>query len=256
MSSSALESPLFSEYSVPTVEESDTPAPTVLPEIEASSTALYPEGSPVKKSGSDPFWSEDIAVLFRFDRMVEFFPTLDASLSERLNAIARFGIYTGIIVSMYHRNIKYMYITAFILLATQFLYVNGSLQEGFESPNGAYTKPTAENPFMNVTLADYMDNVNRGPAEPYAENNSTSEQIKKDIDNKYLTNLYKDASDLFGRDGGERQFYTNPATTIPNDQGKFAQWLYGNMPSCKENNAQCLKSEDLRQQRRYISPPN
>ena len=34
-----------------------------------------------------------------------------------------------------------------------------------------------------------------------------------------------------------RQFYTNPSTTIPNDQEAFAKWLYYNPEkTCKEGN--------------------
>jgi type III restriction enzyme len=34
-----------------------------------------------------------------------------------------------------------------------------------------------------------------------------------------------------------RPFYSNPGTTIPNDQGAFADFCYGSMISCKEGNA-------------------
>ena len=33
-----------------------------------------------------------------------------------------------------------------------------------------------------------------------------------------------------------RPFYSNPSTTIPNDQGSFADFCYGSMVSCKEGN--------------------
>ena len=31
-----------------------------------------------------------------------------------------------------------------------------------------------------------------------------------------------------------RNFYTMPNTQIPNNQKKFAEFCYGNMPSCKD----------------------
>ena len=52
----------------------------------------------------------------------------------------------------------------------------------------------------------------------------------------------------FGRNISSRQFYTNPSTTIPNDQESFAKWCYGDMPSCKDGQ-NCLRYEDLRQKR-------
>ena len=39
-----------------------------------------------------------------------------------------------------------------------------------------------------------------------------------------------------------RQFYTVANTKLPNDQKEFGEWLYGNMPSCKDGDAQqCLR---------------
>ena len=56
-----------------------------------------------------------------------------------------------------------------------------------------------------------------------------------------LFNLYKDVSDIFSKNNSQRQFYTTPVTTIPNDQGSFADWLYKTPPTCKENNGnQCV----------------
>ena len=45
--------------------------------------------------------------------------------------------------------------------------------------------------------------------------------------------LYCDLGDNAQFEQSMRQFYTNPNTSIPNDQKAFAEWLYGNMPSCK-----------------------
>ena len=33
-----------------------------------------------------------------------------------------------------------------------------------------------------------------------------------------------------------RPFHSTPSTTIPNDQGAFAEFCYGSMISCKEGN--------------------
>lgn len=44
----------------------------------------------------------------------------------------------------------------------------------------------------------------------------------------------------------DRQFYTQPVIDIPNDQGKFARWLYSTPQTCKENTAQCKLYEDAR----------
>ena len=41
---------------------------------------------------------------------------------------------------------------------------------------------------------------------------------------------------MFLRNNSQRQFVTNPSTTIPNDQSKFASRLYGTPKTCKEGN--------------------
>ena len=41
----------------------------------------------MEKDKSDPFWFDDMSILFSKDRLVEFFPTEDMSLGEKLNSI-------------------------------------------------------------------------------------------------------------------------------------------------------------------------
>jgi hypothetical protein len=41
-------------------------------------------------------------------------------------------------------------------------------------------------------------------------------------------------------------FNTNPNTQIPNDQAGFADFCYGNMPSCKEGNEFACMKKDFR----------
>lgn len=245
------------------------------PEVPVVAAEIYPGIESVPSS--DPFWSKDPTVLLRPDRLMEFFPAPAFSTAERLNAIARFGIYIGLAISLYKRSPKYLYITAGVLLVTQFIFVNGSdtggrdrrepfanyqsgpemvtpTQQGPPKPSGPFTYPTTDNPFMNVTLADYQEDPTRGRAVPYGENNATSQGISKDIDQKYYAGLFRDSTDIFGRDGGERQFYTMPATTIPNDRESFAKWCYGDMPSCKDQPENCFKYSDVRQHSSYFPP--
>jgi len=79
---------------------------------------------------------------------------------------------------------------------------------------------TAKNPFMNVPIADYGARQNYGSSEKVCDSN-----CKK---NFYKT-LFQDPSDnLWQKSASERQYYTTPNTSVPNEQSKFAQWLYGN----------------------------
>ena len=48
--------------------------------------------------------------------------------------------------------------------------------------------------------------------------------------------LFRDLNEQLTFEQSMRPFVSNPATTIPNDQGAFAQFCYGDMISCKEGN--------------------
>jgi len=47
--------------------------------------------------------------------------------------------------------------------------------------------------------------------------------------------LYGDLWQNFELDQSNRNFYSTANTKVVNDQGAFAQFLYGNMPSAKES---------------------
>ena len=67
------------------------------------------------------------------------------------------------------------------------------------------------------------------------------EVVQKNIDEFFNENLFKDVSDIYNKRASQRQFFTMPYTTFPNDSGNFAKWLYGRPPTCKEGNgAQCV----------------
>ena len=96
--------------------------------------------------------------------------------------------------------------------------------------------PTDENPFMNPMISDYGTQNTKKPICDYYNNKA----IHKMVDDKFLDGLYQDVNDIFGKNNSQREFYTVPVTSLPNDQGNFAKWLYSTPPSCKEGNAlQC-----------------
>ena len=108
-----------------------------------------------------------------------------------------------------------------------------------------FDAPRANNPYNNVLITDIVDNPDKLPAPPayYPETekeilDKTKEAIQKmnptfpDMTDKLFASL----DDHFEFEQSARQFYSNPATTIPNDQGAFAQFCYGEMISCKEGN--------------------
>ena len=93
-----------------------------------------------------------------------------------------------------------------------------------------YTPPTARNLFMNVLLDEMKYNPGRPEAAPV--NNSI---VKQTMDDYFRVQWFSDPTDVFGKNQSQRQFVTQPSTTVPNDQGAFADWLY-KIPgkTCKE----------------------
>jgi hypothetical protein len=51
----------------------------------------------------------------------------------------------------------------------------------------------------------------------------------------------------------QRNYFTMPWTTIPNKQDEFARWLYLSPKTCKEDQDNCLRYEDIRS-KRFIMP--
>ena len=112
------------------------------------------------------------------------------------------------------------------------------------------TTPTVANPMMNVLLPEIAYNPERKQAalayNPKVEkeiNHSTEVATVLDFEPKTLTEaeklrkkLFADLGDKYEFDDSMRSFYTNPNTTIPNDQKGFAEFCYGSMISCKEGN--------------------
>jgi hypothetical protein len=105
---------------------------------------------------------------------------------------------------------------------------------------------TPSNPFSNVLLTDIGDNPNKLAAPP-AFNATVGKQITDnirenvkaqnegvvDIDSRMAENRH--SSHLFNV--SNRIFHSTPNTRVTNDQGAFAQFLYGDMASGKESNA-------------------
>jgi len=60
------------------------------------------------------------------------------------------------------------------------------------------------------------------------------------------TELFGDAAEKFQFDQSQRQFYSTANTRVANDQGAFAKWLYGNMPSAKEGDPVALLQDNAR----------
>jgi hypothetical protein len=199
------------------------------------------------KINTDKFWFDDPKVLIQQDRLSHFFPTTQMNMIEKLNAIARLGIYMSIVLILLTKKTNYIYISIAALGITLFMYkANKDDLELYLNNNNANndfveksllqkerTEPTVNNPFMNINLI--TDDKDRSKAKPTWDDPNT----KKTVEEKFNYNLYRDVSDLYGKSNSQRQFYTAPSTTIPNDQTAFAKWCFNTGPTCKEKGVNC-----------------
>ena len=86
---------------------------------------------------------------------------------------------------------------------------------------GVVTRPTAANPFMNVLL----DEITYNPTRPAADF-ATDPNNAAVLDDFFRVQWTSDPTDVFGKSQGQREFYTMPSTSIPNDQESYQNWLY------------------------------
>ena len=202
---------------------------------------------------SDPFWVENIEILYQQDRLTEFFPTYDMTMYEKMNATLRLSIYLFVIYLIIRRNIKAIFLPFFVAAISLYIfkYENGLTMNidkllfgtNIEELNETCVLPTEENVFMNVMKTDYGTGKTG-----HKSCNIDSKFVKEAIKSKFSDKLYKDVSDVYSNTGLERQFVSNPNNLIPNDQKKFALYLYGNDTTCKEDTTKCdrLVYEDPR----------
>ncbi|NDC95696.1 hypothetical protein EB077_10365 [bacterium] len=204
---------------------------------------------------SDPFWSDNIDILF--EHHMDFFPVVTHTMIERLNALVRLSFYVSVVLSLFYKKLDYFAFLIGTMLLTYFVYKNRtsdkylqpSTFEKFEEPSRQNcTMPTLGNPFMNFTMGDFMniDQQKRQVVEKKPICNPRDPEVQRQTDMYFQNNLYRDVNDVFGKMNSQRQFYTMPWTGIvPDEKGEFKNWLYKTDKTCKES-GNCLRYEDIR----------
>jgi hypothetical protein len=203
------------------------------------------------------FWINDIPELYNQDKLLHILPKKENSVEENFNAVSRLVIIISIL-GLLLSGINYLFsgIFTLALISVYYNYQKKINKETFvddiSSPNvpnkkkfNLYHPVKSNNPMGNVLLTDITDNPTRKAAPPsYVKkveekiNDNTKDMIKdnnKSFNKEDLTKkLFKDLGDNYNFEESMINFYSNPATTIPNDQQGFADFCYGDMPSCKE----------------------
>lgn len=180
-------------------------------------------------------WYKDIWGFMRHHQLGLFFPSLEMTLAEQLNCAMRFAIYFAVVLLVVRGSINALYIVIAAALMTFLIFesetrTKQSKDELFETLNIADTgahkhayKPTRDNPFMNIMVTDYTSFPNRPAAGAWVDPG-----VKGQVRRNFEDGLTRGTDDMFNKMASDRQYYTMPSTTIPNNQGDFARWLYHN----------------------------
>jgi len=209
---------------------------------------------------TNTFWLNDPTILFNKEYITELWPTGKMTLAAKLNAITRIVILLSILGYLVTRSFKIpisAIVTIVILVIIYKTQKKKKLKEAYENismqeeiireqlesnAQGPFTQPNPANPLMNVLLPEIKDNPTRKAAAP-----SFNPVVEKEINNSAGNvgidpRLFVDLGDKLSFENSMRQFYPTANTRVPNDQTAFAEFCYGNMPSCKEGDGlQCIK---------------
>ena len=227
------------------------------------------------------FWSNEPSILFNKDYILQLWPSSTMSYEEKLNSITRLVILMTILGYIFTFSIRFILIGFATLIIIFVLYnsrkqklskdmLDGSFKEGFSGIDiknqestiinpetlktylkSEFTPVSKKNPLGNVLLTEITDDPNRKSAPPsfntevYEDINNTTKRMVQNL-NPGIKNtnkqLFGDLGEQFEFDQSQWSFYSMPNTKIPNDQGAFANYLYGDMPSCRDGDAfACIK---------------
>ena len=173
--------------------------------------------------------------IFKSDELLEFWPTATQTARERVASTTRFILYATCLVYLINRDPRVFALGILALAVLYYLFtmnmisdgkLRGSVTDGrVPGPlRDNVTLPTYDNPMGNVLLSDYVDNPDRPAAAWYP---SMRTEVQNTWSQIHPFERQRDA---------ERNFYTAPVTTIPNDMAAFAYGAFGKpfAPKCHD----------------------
>lgn len=222
------------------------------------------------------FWINEPTELFNKNEITQIWFNSSMSFNKKMNAISRLVILLTLFGFAITGEIKFMIIGLITLACIVFIYLVRSKQiEGFEQEDIAdglkkitdpitlgtmlkteFVQTNKYNPLSNVLLTDIGDDATRKAAPP-AFNATVSTDIDKatkqaiqmlnpGIDNTTKQLFGDDIVENINFDNSMRAFYSTPNSRVTNDQSAFANYLYGNMPSCKNGDTFACTQDNLR----------
>jgi hypothetical protein len=184
------------------------------------------------------FWLYDISVLFQ--NYKEFYPKKNMNQPDKANSLMRLAIYYSILLIIFKLDSSWLIISFLLVGLSIFI----GTTENFKTEDKKCIKPTKNNPYMNFTLGDHINNPQRQSA-CKLDSTIRKEELKffrKNINGDSTINRFN----LYSKNNNDRNFYTMPSTTIVNDQTGFAKYLFGDFGKCKSEGKDCLKHSDNR----------
>ena len=191
------------------------------------------------KEYKNVYWPIDISILFDTPICI---PNSTMTNIEYYNTIAKDLIIFALIALFCNEYLMMTILLIMIIILYRARIQNvpipsntGTL-EGFQDMQQCQA-PTQDNPFMNGLAGD-------NPTRPEAcKTQEAQETAKAFLDH----NLFKDVNDIWEENNSQRQYYTNPSTTYPNDREAFTDWVFATPYACKSGDMNhCLEYEDLR----------
>jgi hypothetical protein len=221
-----------------------------------------------------PFWIYRPTVLFDRRYILQLWPTPDMTLDAQFNALTRLVLVFTIIGGLARRSITTIGIGAATIIAISVVreilirrnpapagaeaFISAKVtssgssasaseimgSEGKKDPKSLkgvlredFQPTTKNNPLGNVLLTDIMDDPDRLAAAP-AFNPLVTDDINRAVKRQSGPNMtpliYGDLNDEYDLNASMQRFYTTANTRVGNNQGAFAEYLYGDMHSAKE----------------------
>ncbi len=208
----------------------------------------------------DPFWLDDIGILFAQHRLHEVLPAPELSVIEQLNAMMRFATYFSVALSLHRRSAAPMIVLAGTAIATALVQryasdvlhstIAGFVSRSDDDEDNECVEPTPDNPFMNPLPGSRSVQQQRacptvaatGTGVSTVEAEADAAKRREMVKQAYMHKQYTNSFDHPDYGHGREVFHTvvGPPRHAYNDGRRaFADALYGNMPSCKDNTYAC-----------------
>lgn len=190
---------------------------------------------------NEKFWLEDPQTLIsNVDKFNSISSFTTENFEQNSNCYTRLVMLLTLILFIITKKINYIYIGIFLILVIIIMYYFGK-KDAFENyseysnnllQEEQLPRRESDNFDINASVNNPLKNV------PITDYNKKSEYSKASTSNIDMSQFINDkvfqTADQYIFDRGTRHLYTMPNSSVPNDQGTFAQWLYGTESNCKE----------------------